>query len=52
MIDHFNLAAPVKELAGLNGFDQKLADGGQRNIVQKSILPEINLGPDIIRAVI
>ena len=46
MIDAFNLAAPVKEVADLNGFDQGPLCGGQTNIMRKSTLPELNLGPE------
>ena len=45
MIEHFNLTAPFKEVADLNGFDQGLICGGQKEIMRKSTLPEINLGP-------
>ena len=40
MIDHFNMAAP--EIAE---FDQGPLCGGQRDIMRKTTLPEINLGP-------
>ena len=45
MIDHFNLAASVKEGADPNGFHQGPLCGGQRDIMRRSTLPEINLGP-------
>ena len=45
MIDPFNLSAPVKQAADLNGFDQRPLCGEQRDIMWKSTLPEINLGP-------
>ena len=44
MIDQLNLEALVKEIAYLNGFDQGPLCDGQRVIMRKSILPEINLG--------
>ena len=37
-----NLAAPVKEVADPNGFDQGPLCGGQRDIMRKSTLPEKN----------
>ena len=42
MIDHCNLAAPVKEVADLNGFDQ----GPLCDFMRKSTVHEINLGPE------
>ena len=45
MIDHFTLAAQVKEVPDLNGFAQGPFCGGQRDIMLKSTLPEIKLGP-------
>ena len=45
MIDPFNLTAPVKEVADFNGFDQGPLCDAQRDIMRKSTLPEINLGP-------
>ena len=41
------MAAPVKEVAGLNGFDQGPLCGGQIDIKRKSTLSKINLGPEI-----
>ena len=43
MIVPFILAAPVKEVADLNGFDQGPLGGGQRDIIRKSTRLEINL---------
>ena len=45
MIDHFNLAAPVKEVADLYGFNQGPLRDGQRDIMRNSTLSEINLRP-------
>ena len=42
-IDHCNLAAPLKEVAELNWFDQGPLWDGQRDIMLKSTLPERKL---------
>ena len=39
-----NLAAPVEKVEDLNGFDHGPLCGGQRDIMRKSTLPEINVG--------
>ena len=43
-IDHFNQAAQFKEVADLNGFEQRHLCGGQRDVMLKSTQPEIILG--------
>ena len=47
MIDHFNLTVPVKDAADLNEFNQAQEPlcGGQRDVMRRSTLPEIDLGP-------
>ena len=44
MIDPFNLAAAFKEVTDLLGIDQGPLCDGQRDIMRKSTLREINLG--------
>ena len=52
IIDHYNLAAPVEEVADLIGFDQGPCCGGQRDDMRKSALLEIILDRDIIHTAI
>ena len=49
MIDHFNLAAPVKEVADLIWFDHGPLCGRQRDIMQKLTVLKKNWDLDIMR---
>ena len=52
MIDNFNLAVPVEEVAYLNRFNQGAYCGGQREIMRQSTRLVINLGTDIMHTAI